>query len=333
MRTEVCITVDTEFSIAGAFTFPERYVPLGEEVVRCVVEGREEGLGFILKNLTHYNQKATFFVEALQTSYFGDVPMGRLVNRIAKAGHDVQLHLHPCWLQFANRDWKEARTRPNDSCTGRSDRELDEMIGTGCYAFGRWSVPRPIALRAGGFEIDRAVYRAMTRAGIKVGSNIGMGIYQPQELALRLSSGRHWIEGVLELPVLSYLSPTVKLGKLEWRALTITGTSWPETKLLLMRARQCGISQVVLVTHAFEFIKSRDYRFEALRRNRLNQSRFCRLLDFLRHHEDEFVAVTFREASEKWLNSAPAPDFSLRVPLGSAFRRIAENVTSDHLPI
>src|SRR5215469_18171800 len=137
MPVELCITADIEFSIGGAFTFPDKYVPLGEEVVRCVVGNREEGLGFILDALRRYGIKATFFVEALQIAYFGDTPMRRLTDRIQSAGHDVQLHLHPCWLEFRNRDWKSVTTRRNDSCMGRSDAELDEMIDIGCYAFDR----------------------------------------------------------------------------------------------------------------------------------------------------------------------------------------------------
>ena len=212
MRTEVCITVDIEFSIGGAFTFPNRYVPLGEEVVRCQVDGRDEGLGFMLDSLARCGIKATFFVEALQTVYFGDVPMGRLAKRIADAGHDLQMHLHPCWLQFRKRGWKTAAERPNDSCIGRSDAELDDMIDVGFYAFDRWGLPKPIALRTGGFETDAAVYRAMERTGLKLASNIALGMCEPHESELHFSGGRQRIGNVVELPVLSYHSPSSSAG-------------------------------------------------------------------------------------------------------------------------
>jgi hypothetical protein len=46
--TEVCITIDTEFSIGGAFADPERYRPIGPELVECAIDGRAEELGFIV---------------------------------------------------------------------------------------------------------------------------------------------------------------------------------------------------------------------------------------------------------------------------------------------
>ena len=74
-ETEVCITVDTEFSIGGAFADPQRYRPLSTELVECRIGGRSEGLGFILQTLKKSGVAATFFVEVLQGCYFGDVPM------------------------------------------------------------------------------------------------------------------------------------------------------------------------------------------------------------------------------------------------------------------
>ncbi len=104
-RTEVCITIDTEFSIGGAFRQPDKYQPVGAQAVQCAVGDREEGLGFLLASFAESNVRATFFVETLQTCYFGDAPMGNLIDRIAGAGHDVELHFHPGWLHFVKPDW------------------------------------------------------------------------------------------------------------------------------------------------------------------------------------------------------------------------------------
>ena len=86
MKTQVCITVDVEFSIAGAFAAPDRYSPLADEPVECLVDGKEHGLGFILDSLARYDATATFFTETLQTAYFGDAPMAKFAKRIANAG-------------------------------------------------------------------------------------------------------------------------------------------------------------------------------------------------------------------------------------------------------
>jgi hypothetical protein len=97
--TEICITIDTEFSIGGNFDNP-RLSPIAEPIVLGTIDGKEHGLGFLLDSFAEFGARATFFVEALQTAYFGDEPMGTIAKRIAQAGHDVQLHLHPCWVHY-----------------------------------------------------------------------------------------------------------------------------------------------------------------------------------------------------------------------------------------
>jgi hypothetical protein len=155
-KTEICITVDTEFNIGGTFANSSRYRPTSIEAVDCVVHGREEGLGFLLRVLAEYGARAVFFVEVLQTFYFGDDRMGAVVDRIAREGHDIQLHLHPCWLHFRDSSWRTLE-RLNDSCAGRTPAELDDMLRYSCDVFARWGLPRPLALRTGGFHCDRNV--------------------------------------------------------------------------------------------------------------------------------------------------------------------------------
>jgi len=102
MRTEVCLTIDTEFSIAGAFADPVNRRPVGEARVYCPAQGEDCGLPFILRTLARFAVPATFFVETLNTAYFGDAPMRRIAETIVAAGQDAQLHLHPCCI-FVNR--------------------------------------------------------------------------------------------------------------------------------------------------------------------------------------------------------------------------------------
>src|SRR5947209_7251871 len=111
---EVCITIDTEFSIGGNFGNPD-LPPIAAPIVLGPSGGKEHGLGFLLDNFSEFGIRATFFVEALQTAYFGDEPMGGIARRIADAGHDVQLHLHPCWLYYETTAQQGANKAPDDS--------------------------------------------------------------------------------------------------------------------------------------------------------------------------------------------------------------------------
>ena len=145
VRTEVCITIDTEFSIGGAFADPVRRRPIGEENVTCPADGHENGLGFLLDTFRDHGIAATFFTETLQSAYFGDAPMGRMVERILRAGQDVQLHLHPCWRSFRDPDWRETirHAPPNDRCDGRGDAEMQDIVADGIAGLRRIGAPAP----------------------------------------------------------------------------------------------------------------------------------------------------------------------------------------------
>ena len=88
---------------------------------------------------------------------------------------------------------------------------------------------------------------------------------------------------------------------------------------------------VVILTHAFEFIKSDSFRFETLRRNRVNQRRFERLCEFLSENSDDFVPVTFGGKVVQWAELGPASSIRLD---GSPIRTLAratENFVNDRI--
>ncbi len=327
MRTQICITIDTEFSIGGAFADPERRRPIGEANVTCPVGGREQGLGFLLDTFARHGVRATFFVEALQTAWFGDEPMGRVVERVLAAGQDVQLHLHPCWTAFREPDWRArlGSGDPDDHCDGREAGELQRLIEDGAAALQRMGAPRPIALRTGNLRADRNVYRAMRSAGLPVASNIGLGLNRPADPSLRLRGGRRRIEGVLEAPVLTYAQG---LGGRE-RLFTTTSTSWRETEHLLWAAQAGGVETVVLLTHPFEFVKGDRLDPARQRANRINQDRLERLCAFLAANRDRFDAPSVAEAAPGWLAAPEAPEPRLATPLWPALGRAVENRAND----
>lgn len=326
MRTQVLITIDTEFSIGGAFADPAARRPIGAANVTCAVDGREQGLGFLLETFARYGTAATFFVEAANVHWFGDSEMGGIVERILGAGQDVQLHLHPCWTAFREPDWRETAplAPPDDRCDGRGEAEFAELVGAGIATLERMGAPRPVALRTGNLRADRNVYRAMRACGLAVGSNIGLALNPPSDPSLRLRGGRHRIEGVLEVPVLTY-------GPGE-RLLTTTGCSWGETVSLLRRARLERAETIVLLTHPFEFVKGDRLDPARRRRNRINQQRLERLCAFLAEHPEDYEAVSFAGAAPGWLVAPDSPEPRLQVPLPRAIARMIENKANDLLP-
>jgi hypothetical protein len=324
---EVCITVDTEFSIGGNFDNPD-LAPVAEPIVLGSVDGREHGLGFLLDTLAEFGLPATFFVEALQTAYFGDEPMGAIATRIAQAGHDVQLHLHPCWLHYESAG-DVTKPEPDDSCAGRSDGELDHFFRSGLAAFSRWGLPTPIAVRPGNFQFDANFHCAAARSGLRLSSSIALPIYRPADERLMLVGGKHRIGQILELPVFCY---TYRIaGNDRLRPLSVTACSAAEMIFVLRQAHAQNLSPIILLTHPHEYIKRTDFRYTTLRRNRVNQGRFRTLLRFLSENRDKFTTVPISAIEADGPQSIGLDRPSVAVPLGHSMARMLENGINDRI--
>jgi hypothetical protein len=51
----------------------------------------------------------------------------------------------------------------------------------GIEIFARWGLARPVAFRAGNFEVGAAVYRAMAPVGLRTASNVAFGAVRPAD--------------------------------------------------------------------------------------------------------------------------------------------------------
>ncbi len=324
---DVCITVDTEFSIGGNFCNPDM-APIAKPIVLGAINGKEHGLGFILDSLANFGIHATFFVEALQTAYFGDEPMGDIARRIADAGHDVQLHLHPCWLHYEADGKRGSDKEPNDSCAGRTDAELDRFFKLGLAAFSRWGLPRPVGVRSGNFQVDENFYRAATRWGLGLSSSLVLRADRAADKGLVAMGVRHNIGKVLEFPVFSY---TYHLGRRKRRRpLAITACSHREVLSVLRQAYDYQVSPIVINTHPQEYVKRKDITYAILRRNRVNQARFMAVLRFLSENRDKFATLPISALRRADLVASPdRPPIS--VPAGEVIARMFENVINDRV--
>jgi hypothetical protein len=325
---EVCITVDTEFSIGGNFRNPEM-APIAKPIVLGTIGGQEHGLGFILDSLAEFGICATFFVETLQTAYFGDEPMREIARRIGAAGHDVQLHLHPCWLHYdapAKRGWDGD---PDDSCAGRSDAELDSFFNLGLSAFSRWRLPPPIAVRAGNFQVDENFYRAASRWGLALSSSVVLRADCPADKNLVAVGVRGRMGQVLEFPVFSY---TYHIGLTErLRLLAITACSHHEILSVLHQAYHHNISPILIHTHPQEYLKRRDVTYTTLRRNRINQARLKAILRFLSENTDKFVTLPLSAMPQDGRDATGVEPPPIRVPARAAIARMIENGINDRI--
>lgn len=321
----VCFTIDTEFSIAGAFANPTMQ-PVGVPMVRCDVDGRSQGLAFLLHCFRRHGMQATFFIETMQRHYFRDDPMRALAQSIVCHGHELQLHVHPCWSVFQHADWRQrvARAPRQDDLAGRA---LDSTIGLlreGQQAFARWGLPPPQVFRAGSLQHDENLYRALAAAGIPFSSNIGLGVYDSGLADYQLLAGRHIRHGVLECPVLTFA---------DWpghrKTVSVSGTSFAEMRGLLEQAYAAGLELVVILSHPFEYVQSRGDGFHLLRRHAVNQSRLERLCAYVAAHPQRFQAGGLAAAAAQPLTPASSRNPLLRGRPWHTATRLATQVMYD----
>jgi hypothetical protein len=326
-KLDVCITADIEFSINSTFQYPDSKRPAGLHSVTRMVDGKSHGLGFILSTLEEHGFRGTFFTEVLNIHYFSYSEIQSVINQIQEENQDIQLHLHPCWCYFKVPNWMEMLryNPPNDFMSGRSLNEVQRIIQEGIDIFKKLTGYSPLALRTGGFSVDRNVYTAMKNVGILLSSNVGLAYFYPGEKELHLYGGLACIEDVTEVPVLSY--QILKIGnRTQKKLLTITGSSWSEIKNLLLSAWRQQVGHIVILTHAHEFSVERETGSATeYSPHSVNQNRFKKLCKFLSENRQLFEVVTFSQRAEEWRKKAPLEFDLLKTPLRSIFFRALEN--------
>jgi len=236
----------------------------------------------------------------------------------------VQLHVHPCWSMFRHDDWKERiRTAKGlDAFVGRSEDESYELIKEGVDAFADWGVPAPTVFRSASLQHDEALYKAQARAGIPYSSNVGMAIFDSGHADYALYGGRHRRHGVIECPVMTFSDWRLP-GRQHLKTLTITGTSFAETRTLLEQAAQAGIEQVVILTHPFEFVQFGDFRMREARTHRINQGRLNALCAYLHQERERFETCGIGAAASAPLGADSANNTLFKGSTAQALPRMA----------
>ena len=325
---KVFITVDVEPSVAGYFSNP-LYKPLIEEPVWGEYNGYGHALPFIVDTLSHSGLKGTFFVETISATVFGD-KMAEYARYIHESGQDVQLHLHPCWDYFENGALNGAGDA-EDNCGKHDQSYLLEKIQQGIAYLEGATGSSISAMRTGNFASSIGVYRAMSDAGIISSSNLcRVGMQNDADFDQLTRQSASDILGILEIPVTCFTDIGI-VGRGNARPLQITACSFNEMKNILLKEYQRGTNSVVIVTHPFEFIKYKDFRFKGLKPNYMVQNRFTKLCNFLAQESSKFEVSTFGEINREGKYSNPSPESMVEGNSFMALSRAIFNFLNDRL--
>lgn len=245
--TGVLLSIDTEFTWrahdSGA-SWLENY--------QRSIEPGGAGISYQLAALARHGLKACFFVDPLPALVFGIEPIRRMVGTILEAGQEVQLHVHPMWMQADRRAQRSDPVR--FELTQFSEAEQRDLILRARELLRQAGAPDPIAFRAGSFAASAETLRAVQHAGFRIdSSHNGSLMPWPCDTGLPARAVSPLRAGTLiELPV-----GLIDEGGGRLRHLQIGAVSLTEMRAALLHAEAEGAPLVTLVGHSFE-LATRD---------------------------------------------------------------------------
>jgi len=317
MQTAVYLTVDTEVWPRSRDWRENNLAPDMDRDIYGVTSQGEYGLRYQLDVLEGSGLEAVFFVESLFATVVGPSRLAEIVGLIRQRGHDVQLHVHPEWLEWMADPIVSGKHSPFLKDFTESEQAL--LIARALENLRACGADRVCAFRAGNYGANLDTLRALRACNITYDSSYNfpyLASYCGLTLPGPLEQERE-IEGVVEYPITHYE---------DWpghhRHLEITACSLGEMQHVLLEAWRRGRSSVVLVSHSFELLRNLRAFHRPLLPDRVCVKRFEQLCRFLARHRDKFRTATFAERE-----GTPAPRTEAVRPLKSNVLRTAQRFT------
>ena len=246
--THALITIDTELSAgrqAAGMSVDDNYA--------CSFIGQvgehDFGVGWLMRTMSAHGIRGVFMVDPMPGLVYGPEIVERMVQPILQGGHDVQLHIHSEWLEWAKESPVEGRTGRNIGDFSLADQIA--LIGWARDALIRAGAPAAHAFRAGNFGANDDTLRALAHLGLRWDSSFNAD-YTGRDCRITLSPALIdpiMAEGIAEAPVAGIFD---RPG--HFRPAQICALSNTEMVQALDHAAASGAHSFVTVTHSFEML-------------------------------------------------------------------------------
>ncbi|BBD99360.1 hypothetical protein SAMIE_1028610 [Sphingobium amiense] len=261
--TALLVTVDTELSAA----FQRRGMSLEDNLrrsIRAEAGGQETGIGWQMAVLERHGLTGVFFLDPLPALVHGRAFLHPIVDAILSRGHEVQMHIHTEWLEWAAESPVEGRRGRNIGDFSLPDQIA--LLGLAKQWLEEAGAPPIRAFRAGNFGASDDTLRALAHIGVTWDSSVNPA-YLGRECTIAADPAQiapQLLQGVVELPVSGIAD---RPGG--FRPAQVCAMSAAEMRAGLAHAIAERHPAYVVVTHSFEML-SRDRR----RPNRAVMNRF-----------------------------------------------------------
>lgn len=246
--TKVLITVDTELSAGLQGRGSSARANFESSILGRCGDG-DFGVGWQMDRLDAYGLKGVFFVDPMPALVHGEQIVADMVGPIVDRGHEVQLHIHTEWLQWADRSPVGGRLGRN-----LADFSLDDQIvllGFAGDLLTRAGAPRPNAFRAGNYGADDNSLKALAAHGIEWDTSVNAAYLNTD---CRISIDAAQISAVMKDDVV--VLPVSGLHDVpgHFRPAQVCAISGTEMRAALRHAATSDQAIFVVVTHSFEML-------------------------------------------------------------------------------
>lgn len=251
MVTKVQFTVDTELSLKLYQQGMNAQDNFDSSIAGKCKDG-EFGIFYQMDRLDQHGLKGVFFVDPMSALVYGPDVVARIVEPIVKRGHEVQLHIHTEWLEFA-RDHELAHLRGRNIADFSVEDQV-RLLDQARTLLMNAGAPEPTAFRAGNFGANDDTLRALAALGIQYDSSFNPA-FLSGECAIRLPVNtppfsEHLGVGIIPVSVIEDRPGNI-------RAVQLCALSAWEMRDALSHAADDGWPCFTIVSHSFELL-SRD---------------------------------------------------------------------------
>jgi hypothetical protein len=284
---DVFFTVDVEIWCDGWHNIDEKFPKAFHQYVYGKTPKGNYGLPYKLDVLNEYGLEGVFFVEPLFSTRFGKEPLAEIIELINEKKQEVQLHLHPEWVDESSRHILDNVKSKRQFLRDFSIEEQVSLIALGKKLIEDAGGRDITAFRAGSFGFNRDTLRALavnniyfdssynaSKCGLNSGVAPGITLTDPFEC-----------DGVYEYPMTVFADGSGSL-----RHTQLTACSHMEMEGLLWQALAAGRKSFVILSHNFEFLNQARNRADTVVINR-----FRKLCSFLDRNRDCFRVCGFND--------------------------------------
>jgi peptidoglycan/xylan/chitin deacetylase (PgdA/CDA1 family) len=266
------------------------------------------GLPLTFDVLNDHGLAASFFVESLFALHFGIEPLQEVVSLVKAAGHEIQLHSHPEWVNESTIQLFEDDLPRRAFIRDFTLEQQTKLIKIGLDLFKRTGVDGINAFRAGSYGFNRNTLKALQANGILIDtsyntvSQAGIADVLPEQLLLQPTV----LDGVTIYPVSVFGGSNAQ----SLRPLQLTACSYREFETVLFHAVENEWDSVVIVSHSFELMTPGQERLDPI-----IFKRFKNLCKLLADHSDLFNVRGFSGLKPKAIIEQPT------IPVSGQFNR------------